>query len=225
MAADANALILLLLLPLLGPQPTWRGLLLASSRSKMTRCCHSAIDFAVMHSSVLAQRCGTIGREGPSWMLSAGARLTACPATDEICGWLRRADECLHLLLESDQLGRIATPRPDRPVGWWDGAETRAERRRCRTADKAPRRSGARILLEGSWRCPNLTGQPRRFCGQPLDDGATYPRQWTAEWSWSPCCAAQRVLRGPGISSTLAPDPPYRIRLCRNAAVQCRQWQ
>ncbi len=52
----------------------------------MTRCCHSAIDFAVMHSSVLAQRCGTIGREGPSWMLSTGARLAACPATDEICG-------------------------------------------------------------------------------------------------------------------------------------------
>jgi hypothetical protein len=46
----------------------------------LTRCCHSAIDFAVMHSSVLAQRCGTIGREGPSWMLSAGARLAACPA-------------------------------------------------------------------------------------------------------------------------------------------------
>jgi hypothetical protein len=24
-----------------------------------------------------------IGREGPSWMLTAGARLAACPATDE----------------------------------------------------------------------------------------------------------------------------------------------
>ena len=33
-AAVANILILL---PLLGPQPTWRGLLLASSRSKITR--------------------------------------------------------------------------------------------------------------------------------------------------------------------------------------------
>jgi hypothetical protein len=39
---DANTLILL---PLSGAQPTWRDLLLTSSRSKMTHLCHSTIKF------------------------------------------------------------------------------------------------------------------------------------------------------------------------------------